>query len=263
MERARRAQGIRGADGGGRSHPRRTPRVAGRARIARRAHVASVVRRVVASGAVVVAAALASTLAAAHPAASTPEAAMDRDTVRAEATFAGGCFWCMEPPFEKLDGVIEVISGYTGGHKKDPTYAEVCSGTTGHAEAVRVVYDPRRISYADLLEVYWRNIDPTTPNRQFCDTGAQYRPAIFYHDAAQKRLAEACVHHLRQLGVFDHLAVTIEAVSAFYPAEDYHQDFYRKNPEHYHRYRIGCGRDRRLEELWSKVHGPIVPPEAR
>lgn len=199
--------------------------------------------------------------ARANTASPTPaEDTMKPDTPRtAEATFAGGCFWCMEPPFEKLDGVIEVISGYTGGHVKNPTYEQVCSGRTGHAESIRVVYDPSRISYADLLEVFWRNIDPTTPNRQFCDTGSQYRPAIFYHDDEQKRLAEASVHHLRQLGVFDEIAVTIEAASTFYPAEDYHQDFYRKNPEHYHRYRAGCGRDRRLHDLWSKVPGRIVP----
>lgn len=171
----------------------------------------------------------------------------------AKATFAGGCFWCMEPPFDKLEGVFETISGYTGGHKQNPTYEEVSMGTTGHAEAVQVVYDPDKISYEKLLEVFWRNIDPTTPDRQFCDVGHQYRTAIFYHDEEQKRLALASKAALEENKPFKEPIVTeIVPASEFYPAEDYHQDYYQKNPLRYKFYRYSCGRDQRLEGLWGK-----------
>jgi len=168
----------------------------------------------------------------------------------AKATFAGGCFWCMEPPFDKLDGVVSTISGYTGGTKKNPTYEEVSAGKTGHAEVVQITYDPKKITYEKLLEVFWRNVDPLTPNRQFCDVGSQYRTAIFYHDETQKRLAEESKKALSKR--FKEPIVTeIVAASEFYPAEDYHQDYYIKNPLRYKYYRYSCGRDQRLEALWG------------
>ncbi len=157
----------------------------------------------------------------------------------------------MEHPFDSLPGVISVTSGYTGGHKENPSYEEVSSGSTGHAEAVQIVYDPALISYEKLLEVYWRNIDPTTPNRQFCDVGSQYRPEIFYHDEAQKRLALASRARLEKEKGWD-IAVRITPASAFYAAEDYHQHYYRKNPIRYRFYRYNCGRDQRLAELWGE-----------
>jgi peptide-methionine (S)-S-oxide reductase len=170
----------------------------------------------------------------------------------AAATFAGGCFWCMEPPFDELDGVVATTSGYSGGHKSQPTYEEISRGGTGHAEVVRVTYDPTQIGYADLLEVFWRNIDPTTPNRQFCDVGDQYRTAIFYHDAQQKRLAEESKQKLEASGRLGRPIVTeIAEAGEFWPAEEYHQDYYRKNPVRYKYYRYNCGRDRRLEALWG------------
>lgn len=168
------------------------------------------------------------------------------------AIFAGGCFWCMEGPFEKLDGVVSVLSGYTGGFKKNPTYEEVGSGKTGHAESIRVEFDPKKITYEQLLKVYWHNIDPTTGDGQFCDHGFQYRPEIFYTGEAQLKAAEKSKKEIEESGVVDTVAVRISPASAFYIAEDYHQDFYKKNPEHYHRYREGCGRDRRLAEIWGK-----------
>lgn len=171
----------------------------------------------------------------------------------ATATFAGGCFWCMEPPYDELDGVISTTSGYTGGHKVNPTYEEVSAGTTGHAEAVQIVYDPQKITYADLLKVFWRNIDPTTPDRQFCDKGRQYRSAIFYHDAEQKRLAEESRREIEKAKSFPQPIVTeIVPAGEFYPAEPYHQDFYQKNPVRFKLYKFACGRDRRLEELWGR-----------
>lgn len=170
-----------------------------------------------------------------------------------KATFAGGCFWCMEPPFDKIDGVISTTSGYAGGQRKNPTYEEVSAGGTGHAEVVQVVYDLRKVSYAQLLEVFWRNIDPLTPNRQFCDSGHQYRSAIYYHNANQKKLAEASKRKLEQSRRFNKPIVTeIAALSAFYPAEEYHQNYYEKNPLRYKFYRFNCGRDQRLGELWGK-----------
>jgi peptide-methionine (S)-S-oxide reductase len=179
---------------------------------------------------------------AASPSAGTTEAA--------KATFAGGCFWCMEPPFDKLDGVVSTISGYAGGTKKNPTYEEVSAGKTGHAEVVQITYDPKKITYEKLLEVFWRNVDPLTPNRQFCDVGSQYRTAIFYHDETQKRLAEESKKALAKR--FKEPIVTeIVAAAEFYPAEDYHQDYYIKNPLRYKYYRYSCGRDQRLEALWG------------
>jgi peptide-methionine (S)-S-oxide reductase len=169
-----------------------------------------------------------------------------------KATFAGGCFWCMEPPFDKVEGVVSVTAGYTGGHKVNPTYEEVSSGTTGHAESVEVVYDPQKVGYATLLDVFWHNVDPTTPNRQFCDAGSQYRTAVFYHGESQKKLAEESKRALDKSKPFPGAIVTeITPASVFYPAEEYHQKYYRKNPIRYKIYRFGCGRDQRLEELWG------------
>lgn len=170
----------------------------------------------------------------------------------ATATFAGGCFWCMEGPFDELDGVLSTTSGYTGGYTANPTYAQVSAGVTGHAEAVEVAYDPQRISYQELLTVYWRNIDPTTPNGQFCDHGDQYRPAIFYHNEAQRQLAEASKEEIERTKTFSAPIVTeITQATEFYPAEEHHQDYYRKNPIRYKLYRLTCGRDARLTELWG------------
>ena len=168
----------------------------------------------------------------------------------ARATFGGGCFWCMEPPFDKLEGVISTTSGYTGGDRTNPSYEEVSAGGTGHVEVVQVVYDPSKISYEQLLEVYWRNIDPTVTDRQFCDVGDQYRSAIFVHDEEQRRLAESTRAEVeKRLGV--KVFTEVEPAQVFYPAEEYHQDYYQKNPVRYRFYRSGCGRDARLEELWG------------
>jgi len=170
-----------------------------------------------------------------------------------KAIFAGGCFWCMETPFEKLPGVISAVSGYTGGDKANPTYEEVSSGGTGHAEAVEITFDPEKISYEKLLDVFWMNIDPTAADRQFVDVGRQYRAAVFYLDDAQKRLAEASREKLQQSGRFTRPIVTeIRQASVFYPAEDYHQDFYKKNPIRYKSYRSGSGRDQFLDSIWGK-----------
>ncbi|MCB1662849.1 MAG: peptide-methionine (S)-S-oxide reductase MsrA [Pseudomonadales bacterium] len=170
-----------------------------------------------------------------------------------KATFAGGCFWCMEPPFDKLEGVVSTTSGYTGGEQKNPNYEQVSSGRSGHAEAVQVLYDPDKISYQTLLETFWHNIDPTVVNRQFCDSGSQYRTAIFYHNDTQRELAEQSKQSLITRKPFTEDIVTeITAADIFYPAEDYHQDYYIKNPIRYKYYRYGCGRDKRLEALWGK-----------
>jgi peptide-methionine (S)-S-oxide reductase len=168
------------------------------------------------------------------------------------ATFAGGCFWCMVPPFAALDGVVTVTSGYTGGTKVNPTYEEVSEGGTGHAESVDIGYDPAKISYEKLLDVFWHNVDPTTRDAQFCDHGEQYRTAIFYHDDTQRRLAEESKQALERSHKLPGPIVTqIVAAGPFYPAEEYHQDYYKKNPEQYHAYRTGCGRDKRLQEIWG------------
>ena len=174
------------------------------------------------------------------------------ETKLEKATFAGGCFWCMEPPFEKLDGVIEVISGYTGGSKENPTYEEVSAGGTGHVEAVQITYDPTKITYSDLLDVFWRQIDPTDPNGQFVDRGSQYRSVIFYHDEEQKRLADQSKEALDKSGRYDKPIVTeIVEASVFYEAEDYHQDYYKKNPIRYKYYRYNSGRDQYLKKVWG------------
>ena len=173
----------------------------------------------------------------------------------ATAIFAGGCFWCMEPPFKKLEveGVLSVTSGYTGGDKENPNYQEVCSGGTGHAEAVRIVYDPAQVSYRRLLEVFWSNIDPTDDGGQFVDRGSQYRSAIFYLDEKQKRLAEESREELVRGGRFDAPVVTeIVPAGPFYPAEEYHQDYSRQEPARYQYYRAGSGRDRFLQKVWGK-----------
>ena len=184
-----------------------------------------------------------------------PTVAVGGDPALKTATFAGGCFWCMEPPFDTLDGVVSTTSGYTGGHQKNPAYAEVSAGRTGHAEAVEVLYDPARISYAQLLEVFWRNIDPLTRDRQFCDTGSQYRSAIFYHDADQERLARESKERLDRSRRFtDPIVTQVAPASAFYAAEDYHQDYYLKNPLRYKFYRYRCGRDKRLTQLWGETN---------
>ncbi len=173
-----------------------------------------------------------------------------------KATFAGGCFWCMEGPFANLPGVVSVTSGYMGGQKKNPTYEEVSSGSTGHAESVQIVYDPKKISYSDLLKVFWHNVDPTTPNRQFCDAGSQYRSAIFFHGETQKRLAEESKRAIEASRKLPGPIVTqIVPASEWTSAEEYHQHFYKKNPVRYHEYRSGCGRDARLKELWGPDAG--------
>ncbi len=177
-----------------------------------------------------------------------PAIATDVDT----ATFAAGCFWCMEHPFDAIDGVISTTSGYIGGHQDQPTYQQVSSGSTGHTEAVQIVFDSSKVSYDQLLEIYWRNSDPTTANRQFCDIGSQYRPAIFYHNQEQQRLAEASKKHIQQHKSFPQEIITeITATSTFWPAEAYHQDYYLKNPIRYKFYRYNCGRDQHLEQLWG------------
>ena len=168
------------------------------------------------------------------------------------AIFAGGCFWCMEPPFDKLDGVISTTSGYTSGHIKNPTYREVSAGRTGHTEAIQIVYDPKKVSYTKLLEVFWKNIDPVAVNRQFCDAGSQYRSGIYYQNNNQEKAARQSLSQLEKNKPFkEDIATEIVAASTFYPAEDYHQDYYQKNPVRYKFYRYSCGRDQRLEELWD------------
>ncbi|HXV12606.1 MAG TPA: peptide-methionine (S)-S-oxide reductase MsrA [Candidatus Krumholzibacteria bacterium] len=173
----------------------------------------------------------------------------DEKKKTAIATFAGGCFWCMEPPYDDIKGVKRTTSGYTGGTTKNPSYEEVSDGKTGHAEAVEIEYDPAQVTYQQLLDVFWRNIDPTVTNRQFVDRGTQYRPEIFYHDEEQKRLAEASKKDVEKF--FGKVEVQITPAGPFYAAEEYHQDFYMTNPEHYNAYKNGSGRERRLKELWG------------
>ena len=171
----------------------------------------------------------------------------------AVATFAGGCFWCMEPPFDKLPGVISTTSGYTGGTKVGATYREVSAGNTGHTEAVRIVYDPAKVSYGNLVAVFWRNVDPVDAGGQFCDRGDEYRTGIFVHDAEQRRVAEESKRQLADSNRLGKPIVTqIVDAGPFYVAEDYHQDYYVKNPTKYQFYRWNCGRDARLQELWGK-----------
>ena len=181
-----------------------------------------------------------------------PAAAQERDGRTAVATFASGCFWCTESDFAKVPGVIDVVSGYTGGTVANPSYQQVSAGGTGHAEAVEVRYDPKVVGYERLLEVYWRNVDFLDGGGQFCDRGDQYRPAVFVHDAAQRKAAERSKAELEGSGRFDRpVAVQIVAAGPFYPAEDYHQDYALKNPIRYRFYRYNCGRDARLAELWQ------------
>jgi len=169
-----------------------------------------------------------------------------------KATFAGGCFWCMEPPFEALDGVLSTTSGYAGGHVKNPTYQEVSAGGTGHTEVIQIIFDPNKVSYKKLLEVFWRNIDPTAHDRQFVDVGDQYRSAIFYHSEEQQKLAEESRTALATSGRFDKpIATEITALDVFYPAEDYHQDYYQHNPIRYKFYRYNSGRDQYLDKAWK------------
>jgi len=168
------------------------------------------------------------------------------------AIFAGGCFWCMEPPFDKLDGVISTTSGYTSGHKRNPTYREVSAGVTGHTEAIQIIFDPDKISYDELLKVFWKNIDPVAVDRQFCDSGSQYRSGIYYLNESQESAARQSLQQLENNKPFKGaIATEIVAASTFYPAEDYHQDYYQKNPLRYKYYRFSCGRDNRLDELWG------------
>jgi peptide-methionine (S)-S-oxide reductase len=177
----------------------------------------------------------------------------------AVATFAGGCFWCVEEAFDKVPGVISTVSGYTGGTVPNPTYEQVSGAkNTGHAEAVRVTYDPSKVTYQQLVDWFWRNIDPTQANGQFCDTGSPYRSGIFYHNDEQKKIAEASKRALEASGRLKGPIVTeITAAGPFYDAEDYHQDYYKKNPNRYHFYKYGCGRAQRLEQIWGK---PTAPP---
>ncbi|GAB4237435.1 MAG: peptide-methionine (S)-S-oxide reductase MsrA [Deltaproteobacteria bacterium] len=173
-----------------------------------------------------------------------------------KATFAGGCFWCMEAPFDKLPGVVSVTPGYTGGTVKNPTYRQVSDGGTGHTESVQILFDPSRIDYARLLDVYWRNTDPTVADRQFCDAGSQYRPAIFFHSEEQRLAALKSKEALEKTKPFKEPIVTeITKAGEFYPAEEYHQHYYKKNPIRYRFYRSGCGRDRRLKQLWGESAG--------
>lgn len=169
------------------------------------------------------------------------------------ATFAGGCFWCVESDFDGVPGVVRTISGYTGGHVEDPTYRQVSSGGTGHREAVQVHYDPERVGYSELLDVFWRTIDPTDAGGQFCDRGHSYTTAIFANTAEQRRLAEASKTALQSAGILKEPVVTsIETAGPFYPAEDYHQNYYNKNPLRYKFYRFSCGRDQRVEDIWGE-----------
>ncbi|SHF40312.1 peptide-methionine (S)-S-oxide reductase [Seinonella peptonophila] len=169
------------------------------------------------------------------------------------ATFAGGCFWCMMAPFENLTGVKKVVAGYTGGHTKNPTYEEVCTGKTGHIEAIQITYDPKKLTYSELLEVFWMQIDPTDPGGQFADRGIQYQTAIFYHSESQHRQAVASKQQLANSGRFSKPIMTqLKKATVFYPAEPMHQDYHKKNQQHYQSYRYHSGRDQFLERVWKK-----------
>jgi len=194
--------------------------------------------------------------AALGPAAAQDAKAPAAGAKTAVATFAGGCFWCVEADFDKVKGVISTTSGYIGGRNANPTYGQVSAGGTGHAEAVEIVYDPAQVSYERLLHVFWRNIDPLAKDRQFCDSGDQYRSAIFIHGEEQKRLAQASKKEIETSGRFKQpIQTQIVAAGTFYKAEDYHQDYYLKNPTKYKFYRWNCGRDQRLKELWGAEAG--------
>jgi peptide-methionine (S)-S-oxide reductase len=170
----------------------------------------------------------------------------------ATAIFAGGCFWCIEADMEKLPGVIAAESGYTAGKKANPTYEQVSAGGTGHTEAIRVTYDPAKVNYSQLVEYFWRHIDPTVKDKQFCDSGTQYRSGIYWGSEDERKVAESSRDALLASGKFKTIHTEIVAASTFYPAEEYHQDYYKKNPIRYSYYRHGCGRDQRVEELWGK-----------
>ena len=192
-------------------------------------------------------------LAGAAPADEPTKSAEPPPAGLAVATIAAGCFWCVEPPFDKTEGVVSTTSGYTGGTVAGATYRQVGAGGTGHTEAVRVVFDPAKVSYDKLLDVYWKNVDPLDGGGQFCDRGPEYRPVIFVHDDEQRRAAEASKTALAASGRFKQpIVVSVEPAKEFWVAEDYHQDYYQKNPVKYHYYRWGCGRDARLEEVWGK-----------
>jgi len=167
------------------------------------------------------------------------------------AIFAGGCFWCIEADFEKLPGVIAAESGYTAGRTVNPTYEQVSAGSTGHTEAIRVTYDPQKVSYRQLVDYFWRHIDPTVKNRQFCDVGSQYRSGIYWQNEAERKVAESSRDTLLASGKLPRIETEIVAASAFYPAEEYHQDYYKKNPIRYAYYRQGCGRDARVQQIWG------------
>jgi len=188
-------------------------------------------------------------------AASTSTLAAETTAIKTERTasalFAGGCFWCIEADFEKLPGVIGAESGYTAGKKLNPTYAQVSAGGTGHTEAVRVTYDPARVNYAQLVDFFWKHIDPTVKDKQFCDSGNQYRSGIYWQNEAERKLAESSRDALLSSGKFKEIHTEIIAATVFYPAEEYHQDYYKKNPIRYAYYRSGCGRDARVQQLWG------------
>jgi peptide-methionine (S)-S-oxide reductase len=176
-----------------------------------------------------------------------------------KATFAGGCFWCMEHPFDEIPGVVSVTVGYTGGQKKNPSYEEVSAGGSGHAESVQIIYDPQKVTYQELLSVFWHNIDPTVKDRQFCDSGHQYRSAIFYHNEEQHRVALQSKEQLEKNKPFKGAIVTeIVPATEFFPAEEYHQHYYKKNPIRYRFYRFSCGRDKRLRN-WGAMR-PLIDP---
>jgi len=182
------------------------------------------------------------------------ESAKKATAKNAVATFAAGCFWCTESDFDKVDGVLKTISGFMGGHVKNPTYQQVVTGATGHTEVLQVTYDPNKVSYEQLLRVYWRNVDPFDKTGQFCDRGNQYRPEIFVHSPKQRKSAEVSKANAAKLAkIKQPIIVPITDASHFTAAEDYHQNFYQKKPAHYWRYRIGCGRDRRLQQIWGKA----------
>ena len=171
---------------------------------------------------------------------------------QAKATFAGGCFWCMQPVFDAVEGIISTGVGYIGGHTANPTYEEICEGETGHAEAIQIIYDPQKISYQKLLEIFWHNIDPTTHDQQFCDLGHQYRTVIFYHDEAQRHLAEQSKEKLIGSHRFDAVVTEIIPATKFYPAEEVHQNYYKIHPHRYKIYHYMSGREKRLSDLWDK-----------
>lgn len=183
--------------------------------------------------------------------AQTPEVPKPQNAGSATAIFAGGCFWCIEKDFEKLPGVFEVESGYTAGKTKNPTYEAVSAGNTGHTEAVRVIYDPKKVSYPQLVEYFWRHIDPTVKDRQFCDIGSQYRSGIYWQNEGERAVAEASRDALLKSGRFKAIHTELAPATTFWPAEEYHQDYYKKNPVRYSYYRASCGRDNRVAELWG------------